>query len=361
MRILDEQERVRRKNRLLQAVILEYIRTAAPVASAAISHQDEMDLSAATIRNLLHDMEEEGLLTHPHTSAGRQPTDKGYRYYVDYLLNLQALLEEEERKIEEEYRRRIGELETVLSRTSHMLAYLSHHAGFVLQPKLDSSTLSRLELIPSDDGQVLLVLVAKNGLVRYKLIKTAGTWPEEDLKRMTGWINQRFKGKNLRELCLHFEDDLRREYENEKSKFMDIASILAEPISLIAEPGSVDTLFLEGQGNLLLSAEFTQAPAELRHLAQTLEDRHAMLGLIKKEIQQAERKSPKKDVAVVIGEESKTPMLRDLSLVAKTFEAKEHLVGVLGILGPKRMEYARMVSLVEAIHTALQRALRSWD
>ncbi len=362
MRLLDQKERLERKKRLLQTVIVEFIRTASPVASSSICHLDEdLGLSSATIRNLLHEMEEEGLLSHPHTSAGRLPTDKGYRYYVDYLLNLQSLLEEEYQKIEEEYRRRIGELETLLARTSHMLAHLSHHAGFVLQPKLETSALSRLELIPSGEGHVLLVLVAKNGLVRHKLIKTEQTIPEEELRRVSRWINQRFKGKNLKELCAHFGDNVEEEFEEENVRFGEIVKMLSEPVSLMAQSNSADALFLEGEGNLLSSPDLVGASGTFRHLVETLENRQAMLSLIQKEIRQAQHKSLRKDVAVVIGEEAKMPYLKDLSLVATTFEANDHLVGMLGILGPKRMEYGRMVSLVETIQQALERSLKNLE
>ena len=357
MRILEEQERARRRNSLLQAVILEYIRTASPVASSTVSKMDGMELSSATIRNFFHELEEEGFLTHPHTSAGRTPTDKGYRYYVDYLLNLQGLLEEEQKKIEQEYERRLGEIESVLSRTSRMLAYLSHHAGFVLRPKMEMSTLQRIELIACDEGHVLVVLVAKNGLVRYRLVRAPRSLPEEELRRMSRWINKRFHGKNLKDLCLGFSDEAMDDLIEESAHLRETLKIFVEPVSAMAEEQASEEILIEGTNNVLSSPELAGASTSLRRLAETLEDREEMFTLLKKEILRVEPKS-KKGISVVIGHEASAPELKELSLVARTFEADNHTVGVLGILGPKRMEYGRMVSLVEAIHGALEKAIR---
>ncbi|MBI4063855.1 MAG: heat-inducible transcription repressor HrcA [Elusimicrobia bacterium] len=355
MRVLEQEEKKRRKNRLLQTVILEYIRTASPVASGAVSHTEGMQLSPATVRNMLHELEKEGFLTQPHTSAGRLPTDKGYRYYVDYLLHLQELLGEERQKIEQEYERRLGEIETILSRTSRMLAYLSHQAGFVLRPKMEVSTLQRMELIACDDTHILLVLVAKNGFIRYRLLRSPGLFNEEELRRVSHWVNKRFQGKNLKDLCGNFDREMRDQIWQEAGRLEEILKSFAEPIAEMLQTHTEEELLLEGTANILSTPEVSQV-GSMRRLVETLEDKQEMLALLKKEIQKAESKS-KKGVSVVIGDEARVPELRDLSVVAKAFETDKNTVGVLGILGPKRMEYGRMVSLVEAIYGALQKAI----
>ncbi|MBI4668018.1 MAG: heat-inducible transcription repressor HrcA [Elusimicrobia bacterium] len=359
MRILEESEKIRRKNRLLQSVIMEFIRTASPVASSTVSRTDEMELSSATIRNLMHELETEGLLMQPHTSAGRMPTDKGYRYYVDYLLSLQEVIDAERAGIEEEYQKRLGEMEAILSRTSYMLAYLSHHAGFVLRPKLESSGLRRMEFIPCDDNHVLLVLVANSGLVRYRLARVPGRFSEDDLRGASRWINKHFKDRNLKDLCLGFADEVFDDLKEESDKVKDTLKGFMETVSLMAEEESPDELLLEGTGNVLSSPEISSASGAFRRLTETFEDREKVLSLLRKEIQSIESKTAGK-VTVVIGEEGAVSQFKDLSVVAKTFESDGSMVGVLGILGPKRMEYGRMVSLVQAIHGALEKALKGF-
>lgn len=341
---------------MLQAVILEYIHSGDPVASSTVSKVDGMDLSSATVRNLLHDLEQEGLLTQPHTSAGRVPTDKGYRYYVDYLLGLQEVLEAEQVRIEEEYRKRMGEIESVLSQTSYMLAYLSHHAGFVLKPKLDVSVLQRMELIPCGQGRVLLVLVAKNGLARSRLVDASRDFSEDELRRVSRWVNDSFQGRTFQELCLGFEAQVSDKIEEELRSTRDILRAFMEPVAAMAKQENDGALLLEGAANVLTSPDFSGASVTMRRLADTLENRDEMMALLKKEVERAEAKAHK-SVSVVIGREASSPEFKDLAVVARSFETEDHTVGVLGILGPKRMEYGRMVSLVEAVHRALQKAL----
>src|SRR5688572_3155103 len=160
MRVLSTSEQEDRKRKLLQAVIHQYIKTGKPVGSAFIADQHRLDLSPATIRNIMAELESDGFLTHPHTSAGRVPTDKAYRFYVDSLIDLQRLAQMEEDKIRKEYEARIREIEELMLSTSKTLSVLSNFTGFVLAPGLEQSRLQHVELIPLDDRRLLAVLVS---------------------------------------------------------------------------------------------------------------------------------------------------------------------------------------------------------
>src|SRR6266581_360880 len=156
MRVLNPETSDNRKRKLLQAVIYQYVRTAKPVGSQVIVDKYNFGLSSATVRNLLADLEKEGFLIQPHTSAGRVPTDKGYRYYVDTLLEIQTLAAGEEERIRKEYTARSKELEDMMVSTSHMLSAMSHYTGVVLSPRLDTTLLRRLQLISLGGNQILV-------------------------------------------------------------------------------------------------------------------------------------------------------------------------------------------------------------
>src|SRR5262245_38114231 len=163
MRTLDPKTAEDRKRRLLQAVIYHYMRTGKPVGSQVIVDKYNFGMSSATIRNMLFDLEKEGFLIQPHTSAGRIPSDKGYRHYVDSLLEVQSLAQAEEERIRKEYAARSKELEDVMISTSRMLSSLSKYTGMVLSPRLDRSLLRRLQMIPLSNSQVLTVVVSQTG------------------------------------------------------------------------------------------------------------------------------------------------------------------------------------------------------
>lgn len=355
MRILDEKEVQERKNRLLQTVIFEYIRTAHPVSSGAIAETDGMNLSSATVRNMLHQLEDEGYLEHPHTSAGKIPTDKGYRYYVDYLINLREHLLQEEQRIQKEYAQKQKQIEDVMSQTSRVLAYLSHQAGFVLQPKLEESRLQRLELIPLEAGRVLMVLVASNGLVRHKIVEDVSAAAAGQMRTLAKWINTQFKDNNLREFCLKFSHEAEEKLLDEKEALKELCDIFGDPIQSIASELKEEGLLLDGASNVLKALDVSMQPRYLQDVASTFENREQLTALIRKEV---ERKGGgKNEVAIRIGRESGHPIFEQLALVSKSFETEDHTMGFLGIIGPKRMEYARMMALVENIQTALQKLL----
>src|SRR6266480_964225 len=163
MRVLNPETLENRKRKLLQAVIYHYVRTAKPVGSQVIVDKYNFGMSSATVRNLLVDLEREGYLTQPHTSAGRVPTDKGYRFYVDSLLDIQTLAATEEDRLRKEYSARAKELEDLMVSTSHMLSQVSHYTGMVLSPRLDKSLLRRLQLVPLGGNQILVVVVSHTG------------------------------------------------------------------------------------------------------------------------------------------------------------------------------------------------------
>ena len=314
-----------------------------------------MKLSPATVRNLLQELEEEGLLRHPHTSGGRLPTDQGYRYYVSYILNMQERLIQEQDRIEAEYRHRQEQIDSLLAQTSRILAFLSHKAGFVFQPNVESSQFKRIELVGLEEDRVLMVLVASNGLVRSRILHTGNPVASPSLRHMARWVNDQFRGRNLREFCLEFAQEAEERFLKERQMMEAQLRPLADAVENLDHDFQSQELLLDGAANVLTFPDVSLEPRYFQDVAETLENREEITQIIKREI---DKMKPGPDgVSMVIGSESQHPVFRRLSLITKAYETNDHMVGFLGILGPKRMEYGRMVALVNSIQGALQKAL----
>ena len=200
MRQLDPNVVVERKRKLLQWVIHSYIKNSCPIASQDISEEAGLGLSSASIRSLLKELEDDGFLYQPHTSAGRVPTDKGYRFYVDYISGVQRLAAVEKEKIEREYVSRIAEMDNLLSQTSRLLSHVSHSAGLVLSPKVENQHLRRLELIPLGGKQVLAVLVTQAGLIRHWPIQLTFSPTASRINTLNRFLNDNIQGKSIHEV-----------------------------------------------------------------------------------------------------------------------------------------------------------------
>src|SRR5579883_251397 len=199
MRQLKPEVVEQRKKNLLQWIIHYYIKTSKPVSSAVIAEQAGLDLSSATIRNVLQELEDEGFLSQPHTSSGREPTDKGYRFYVDYLIDVQRLASDEKELIERQYRNRMEELDTLLSETSKLLSRVSHSAGLVLSPQMRAHGLKRLELIHLGGRSVLGILVTEAGYVRHWPIKLSFTPTARQINTLNRFLNDNIRGCTIQQ------------------------------------------------------------------------------------------------------------------------------------------------------------------
>jgi heat-inducible transcriptional repressor len=297
-----------------------------------------LNLSAATIRNVLAELEEDGFLTHPHTSAGRVPTDRGYRFYVNSIVNIQRLAVEEERRIKDEYARRRREIEDLLSSTTRVLSALSNCTGFILPPMMDSGIekLRRVELIPVKDNQVLAVLVSDSGFVRDQIILLKKEPDEESLRSVTRYLNERLSGLSFTEAqtrLLAEMDDFHRQKDEQHEILLSLSKLLFGP-------DFKKDLYVEGAGNLLKFPEF-QDYESMRQFSRLVDEKQALGEVLKKSLTQ-------EGLQVKIGMEY-SPELKDFAVVSTTYQMHGRLVGALGILGPKRMHYERMMAIVNTV------------
>jgi heat-inducible transcriptional repressor len=361
MRQLKPEVVEQRKKDLLQWVIHYYIKNSRPVSSSLIAEEAGMGLSPATIRNILQELEDEGFLQQPHTSSGRQPTDKGYRFFVDYLIDVQRLASGEKESIELQYRDRVEELDTLLSETSKLLSKVSHGAGLVLSPQMRDQRLRRLELIPLAGKNVLAILVTEAGLVRHWPIRLNFAPTARQVNLLNRFLNDTIRGCSIKDAQSLVMSHLRK-MEREFQELTVLADELLREVGNIITP---EALYVEGTDNILSYAEDIGDLSMVQSLMRVFNEKRRLTGLLehelglKPDLQKGTALRPRPHVS--IGAESGLPELRDLSLVTTTYKYHDRVVGVLGILGSKRMEYSRMMSLVDYLGDIVSRQMATWE
>jgi heat-inducible transcriptional repressor len=332
--MMGEQGLTPRQRHVLKAVIHDYITTGEPVGSRTIARHHLSDLSAATIRNVMADLEEIGYLFQPHTSAGRIPTDLGYRFYVDGLMQRPRLSKVEEHRIERGIRPVSGETETLMQETSRVLSELSRYAAVVLAPKLAHSTWRRIDFVHLNRGRILVVLVADSGLVQQKVIAIDEVLEQAELDRISRYLNSLLGGVTLHEV----RNRIIAEMAEERDEFHHLMQRALELSSKTME-GEEGEVYIGGAVRIASQPEFADV-RKMKGVFQAFEEKSKLVKILDQCLAQG-------GVRVIIGSESDVRELRDLSLIASPYRSGDHALGVLGIVGPKRIAYERMVALVD--------------
>lgn len=326
-----------RRNKILEAIIDAHVDTALPVGSFAISHRLRVSLSPATIRNIMAELEELGYIWQPHTSAGRVPTDKGYRYYVDTLMEAQYLTKDEEEEIGSRYEAKKDTLEKIVEETSKVLSIVTHCAGLALFPKVKRELFKRVELILVEPKKVLAVLVSSSGLVRNSTIPFEGEIEESELQRVSQFLNQEFKGKTIGEIESHLE----RQLLMEQHSFFYILKRALEIVHSSAVNTQEDKLYLEGASHILEQPEFNNTE-RVKPILRALEERCELLEIMNRDLEEGK-------IAIHIGSESGYEDIQECSLVISPYTIGNCSIGTLGIIGSKRMLYSKVVPVVRFI------------
>jgi heat-inducible transcriptional repressor len=339
-----------RSGRILATVVREYIHTGEPVASMIIARRGA-GVSSATVRSVLAKLEEQGFVRQPHTSAGRVPTDRGYRFYVDLLLDSHRPVRTQD-DVEARLRRETGEdplLDEVLSHVSHMLSTESRHVAFALSPARADARLHKVEFVSVAASKVMVIIVAQGGQVSQKVVDVGEPLAPDDLRRAAEYVNREFTGLPLVQvrdaLMARLLED-RSLYDRLMAKAYELASR-----SLADTPGE-HTLFVEGAASLLESVNpHVEVPlATLRALLQMMEEKQRLVRLLTEYLE-----GP--GLTVIIGAEHSDPNLRPFSLVASTFFDGQG-TGSVGVIGPTRMRYSKTIAMVDGAAQAVSRVLR---
>jgi heat-inducible transcriptional repressor len=324
-----------RKARLLRAVVHEFIYTAEPVGSKSLTARYSLGVSPATIRNELAVLEEQGYLSHPHTSAGRVPTDRGYRFYVDSLSGVGELARDQAETIARFFEG-AADLEETLQRTSLLLSSLTHSTAMVSPPGLDRSRLRHIELVALGRHVIMLVLIVDSGRVEKRLVETANEVAPEDLEDLRRQLNERLVGERLSraELVL---DHMAAEVPSERRALF---ATLAAAIGQVVGDQTTERVWLGGQANIADPGAFDGLDT-VRRVYEALEQQVLVLRLLQATL-------GKDKVSVVIGSENSVEGMEACSLVTSAYLAGD-ASGSIGVLGPTRMDYLRTMAAVQAV------------
>lgn len=319
-----------RSREVLVAVIAEYVRTAEPVGSRAVARRHLSSLSAATIRNVMSDLEEMGYLTHPHTSAGRVPTDKAYRFYVDHLERV-PWIGGETTVAARAPMPPADAADRLMAETPGRLSLSTHMTGMLLAPPLRHTALNRVELVALGDEQALAVIVTDTGWVTARAISLTSRLPGEELREVGRALTRRYRGKTFREIL----DDVAAPTDPLEPLWTRSRSLLDQVMALLRDR----TLYVSGATNMLDHPDLSDV-ATVRSLLRAFEEKAQLIELLS-------RMAAERGVQVMIGSENPVEEMRECSLIASTYTYRDQVLGVLGVVGPRRMAYSDVISLVE--------------
>jgi len=334
-----------REQGVLRAIVQDYIRTAEPVGSRTISRKYGFSLSPATIRTIMSDLEESGYVAQPHTSAGRVPTDKGYRLYVDSLMDRTPLSREEVERIEQRVGPSAAEADDLLREAGKLLFALSPYVAVALAPRLQDSRFQRVEFVSLARDRVLVILLADSGLVHHKTIMVEEAVTQDDLDRMARYLSDLLKGRTLHEV----RDLLVAQMAEEKALY---DRLLAQALRLGAQALAGDTeadVYVAGAARIADQPEFADIQ-RMKSLYTAFEEKSKLVILLSECLRGG-------GCRIFIGSEIPVQDIQDLSVVASPYRRQGQILGVLGVLGPTRMDYGRTVALVETTANLLSRSL----
>jgi heat-inducible transcriptional repressor len=344
---MSNEELNEREKNILRFIIQQFILTANPVGSRNITKRYDIGFSPATVRNIMSDLEDSGFINHPHTSAGRIPTDKGYRFYVDSLMDVQKLRNSEIGLINKSLESNLTETDELLKIASNLLSSITHQIACVTYPKLESGIFERIQIIQLTSLRILVVITIKSGLVKTMTLELNSDLKASQLDPVQQLLNERLSGLSLKEIRETF-----------KERFKDIKEDQHPIIRLFVD--SVDKIFkddirgeralITGAKNVIRQPEFDN-PESFQSVIELIEDKDIIIHIL-------EKSGDDKQVYISIGSENENEKLNEYSFISKKYQLGE-ISGTLGIVGPKRMEYSKVIAIVDYIAKMISEILKN--
>lgn len=335
-----------RAREVLREIILQHIASGEPISSRSLAKGGRFQLSPASLRNVMADLEDLGYLQQPHTSAGRVPTDRGYRFFIDYLMQSRALTEKEREAIDDEVEH-ADEIENVLHLASGLLSKMSDQIGIVFMPTLLQFAIRSMDFVLVADNKIMVVIVGTKGMVVNRIIETRFTFSRDELERIGRYITTEFAGRTL--------DEIRRRLVRmtEQERAMH-DQMLQKTIALGLE--TVDDivpleheLYVEGAASILTKPEFSDSES-LRRTFLALQEKEKLIAIL-------ETCLDEDGLQILVGAESDFTQVHNFGIVARRYGRQSSPLGLVGIIGPMRMEYGRMAPLVDYLGRALSRKI----
>jgi heat-inducible transcriptional repressor len=334
-----------RSSEVLKSVIQAHVASGEPVGSEHLARLLNRTLSPATLRNIMAELERLGLLDHPHTSAGRVPTDDGYRLYVDSLMSREPLLAREAAAIRARLRPRDGSPEEVLESASQVLSRLSRNVAFVIAPDIARTSFRHLDFVRLPHPRILVVMVSQSGLITNKLVELADALSQEELTACANYLNSSFAGMKLAEIRARLLEMMREE----KALYDSLLAKVIELGQRAFEGEDHAEVYLDGTSHILEQPEFEDIET-MRALFRAFEEKGRLLKLLNGCLDGD-------GIRILIGHENPDPDLRETSLVAASCPVQGESGWGVGVLGSTRMEYARVIALVDQVAREISRAL----
>ncbi len=336
-----------REELVLQAVVQSYITSAEPVGSRAIVKRFSLDISPATVRNVMADLEELGFLEQLHTSSGRVPTDKGYRYYVDYLMRVQDVTLAERNRLEHQLSERLADADEILRQTSHLLALISHQTGIVESPNAQEARVKHIEIMPLQGNRVVMLLADTFGSVKTSVISMDAPLMPEHAARLGRFLNETVRGAAIDQIATVVR--ARTQGSADEQRLLAEQALKVMEFSPSMRHGQ---LFLDGATQLFEQPEFHNVE-KARELFDLLDEHTRVVDLLRGGLVPSDDRRSR----VVIGSEALQHGLGEISVVSAPYKIAGQTVGMVGILGPRRMPYSKLTGLVEYTAGMLGRLL----
>ena len=334
-----------RKAKILEAVVLDYIETAEPVGSRTISKKYDLGVSSATIRNEMADLEEMGLIEQPHTSAGRIPSEAGYRYYVDYLMNKSNIQEEAKQLISTTIRNKREQVGEVLRDSMKMLAEVTNCTTVMMLDDKHGSTLKLLQLLLVEPGKALMVIIKEDDKIENRFLDIPEAMTKEDLELVSMMINQNLRGLKVDDWQRNILENI---FQNLSHQRQVVDCALEMLSSILGIQNTDKKIYLDGGLNMLSQPEFKDV-TKVKSLLQSLEQQEVLAQLM-------EADDNETGITVKIGAETGVDQVKDCSVIVANYKVKGETVGKVGLIGPTRMDYATAVSMLNTMALTLEEA-----
>jgi len=335
-----------RQLKILEAIVNDYIHTAEPIGSRTIAKKYGMGISSATIRNEMSDLEDMGFITQPHTSSGRVPSEKGYRFYVDSMMPQKSLTSDESLLLQQMILNNISQVEYMMKETANALARLTRYPTIVSEPYLKKAKIKHVQMIPVDEKTIFLVMVTDTKSVKSQPLTLPAAPDYEELTRLTVILNQHLSGKSIQQIGRPLIDKLLVAFVNQAHILMPILGTI---VALIQDEDDM-RVFTSGVKNILAFPEFADI-RKAEAIFQALEERDALIAIIGQP--QAE------GIQITIGEENSLELLRDCSVIKANYTIDNQSTGCIALIGPTRMDYGHAVSVLHGILQNIQHVLQA--
>ena len=321
----------KRAQTLLKALISHHIGDGQPVGSKTLATTSSLDLSPASIRNIMKDLEDAGFIISPHTSSGRVPTQKGYRFFVDSLVTMKSLNQSEISALKDQLI--MSDNKHLISSVADTLSHLTKFAGVVLIPRAKKIAFKHIEFLELSKNRILVIIVTDDGGVQNRVLYTENNYNKQNLLEASNFFNQHYAGYNIEEVKSRLVNEL-------KTMKTEMVTLMTAAIETSDDIDQNENLVMSGQRNLLETSELSQNVSSVRKIVEVFEKKSALLQLL-------EKSHRANGIQIFIGEESGYKALDECSVITAPYEADGEVLGMLGVIGPTRMAYERVIPIVD--------------